>query len=82
MQNLYPKAPLLCEDIVALVVTELPFLSALRKIIGEVAYPLFLGSVGGVGLFLLFLRIWTVVFARHCAFLLQYLESMRDAKVG
>jgi hypothetical protein len=36
-ENLYPESPLLCKDIVPLVVTELPFLSPLRKVIGEAA---------------------------------------------
>jgi hypothetical protein len=29
-----------------------------------------------------FLRFWTVVFAAHCAFSPQYLESIRHARVG
>jgi hypothetical protein len=82
VKNPYPESPLLCKYIVPLVVTELPFLTPLRKFIGETAYPLFLGSFGGVGVLLLFLRIWTVVFAGHCAFLLHSLESIRDAKAG
>jgi hypothetical protein len=65
------KSPLLRKDVVPVVVTELPFLSPLRKVIGEAAYPLSLGSVGGGGVILLVLSIWPVVFAAHCAFLLR-----------
>lgn len=35
------------------VVTELPFLSLLREVIDEVAYPFSLGSVGGIRVILL-----------------------------
>jgi hypothetical protein len=65
------ESPLLRKDVVPIVVTELPFLSPLRKVIGEAAYPLSLGSVGGGGVILLVLSILTVVFAAHCAFLLR-----------
>jgi hypothetical protein len=82
VKNLYPEAPLLCEDIVPLVVAGLPFLSPLGKFIGEAAYQFCLASCEGVSVILLFLRIWTVVVVGHCAFLLQYLESIRDAKAG
>jgi hypothetical protein len=59
---------LLCKDVVPLVVTELPYLSPLRKFIGDAAYLFSLGRFGGVEIILPFLRIWTVVFAAHCAF--------------
>jgi hypothetical protein len=65
---------------VPIVVPELPFFSSLCKVIGEAAYPLSLGSVGGIRVILLVLSIWTVVFAGHCDVLLQWLESIRDAK--
>ena len=78
--------PLLCEDVVPIVVTELSFLSPPRKFIGEVAYPFLLGSSGGVGVLLLFQRIRIVAFVNqcvgHCAFLLQYLQSICDARAG
>jgi hypothetical protein len=67
-EELYPELPLLCKDVVALVVTELPFLSPLRKFIGEAAYPFSIGSFGGVVVILPFLDIWAVVFAGHCVF--------------
>ena len=78
--------PLLCEDVVPIVVTELSFLSPPRKFIGEVAYPFLLGCSGGVGVLLLFQRIRIVAFVNqcvgHCAFLLQYLQSICDARAG
>src|SRR5580692_3679723 len=58
--------PLLCEDVVPIVVTELSFLSPPRKFIGEVAYPFLLGSSGGVGVLLLFQRIRIVAFVNQC----------------
>jgi hypothetical protein len=76
--------PLLCEDVVPIVVTELSFLSPPREFIGEVAYPFLLGSSGGVGIVLLFQRIRIVAFVNqcvgHCAFLLQYFQSICDAR--
>ena len=78
--------PLLCEDVVPIVVTELSFLSPPRKFIGEVAYPFLLGSSGGGGVLLLFQRIRIVAFVNqcvgHCAFLLQYFQSICDARAG
>lgn len=68
MKNLYPELPLLCKDVVPLVVTELSLLSPRCKFIGEAAYLFSSGSFGGVVVILPFLRIWTVVFAAHCAF--------------
>jgi hypothetical protein len=62
---------LLRKDVVPVVVPELPFLSSLRKVIGEAAHPLPLGSVSGIRVILLVLSIWSVVFANYCAFLLQ-----------
>jgi hypothetical protein len=67
---------------VRFVVPELPLFSSLRKVIGEAAYPLSLGSAGGILVILLILSIWAVVFGGHCVFLLQWLESIRDAKAG
>jgi hypothetical protein len=82
VKNLSPELPLLCKDVVPLVVTELPFLSPFRRFIGETAYPFSLGSFGGVGVILLFPHIWTVVFAVHCAFSPSIAESIRDARAG
>ena len=65
------ESSLLRKDVVAVVVPELPFFSSLRQIIGEAAYPFSLGSVGGIRVVLLFLSIWTLLFAGHCAFLLS-----------
>jgi hypothetical protein len=62
------ESSLLRKDVVSVVVPELPFLSSLRKVIGEAAYPLFLGGVGDIRLVLLLLCIRNAVFARHCAF--------------
>jgi hypothetical protein len=65
------ESSLLRKDVVSFVVPKLSFFGSLRKVIGETAYPLPLGSVEGVGVILLVLSIWTVVFAGHCAVLLQ-----------
>jgi hypothetical protein len=64
------ESSLLRKDVVTVIVPELPFFSSLRKVVGEAAYPFSLGSVGGIRVVLLFLSIWTLVFAGHCAFLL------------
>ena len=61
------ESSLLRKDVVPVVVPKLPFFGAFRKVIGDAAYPLSLGSVGGILLILLLLSIWTVVFASHCA---------------
>ena len=61
------ESSLLRKDVVPVVVPKLPFFGAFRKVIGEAAYPLSLGSVRGILLILLLLSIWTVVFASHCA---------------
>ena len=68
MKDLYPELSLLCKDVVPLVVMELPLFSSRCKFIGEAAYPFSIGSFSGVVVILPFLRIWTVVFAGHCAF--------------
>ena len=59
---------LLCKDVVPLVVMELSLFSPRCKFIGEAAYTFSIGSFGGAVVILPFLRIWTVVFAVHCAF--------------
>ena len=68
MKDFYPELPLLCKDVVPLVVMELSLFSPRCKFIGEAAYPFSIGSFGGVVVILPFLRIWTIVFAVHCAF--------------
>jgi hypothetical protein len=67
-ERLYSELPLLCKDVVPLVVMELSLFSPRCKFIGEAAHPFSIGSFGGVVVILPFLRIWTVVFAVHCAF--------------
>jgi hypothetical protein len=73
---------LLRKDVVPVVVPELPFSSSLRKVIGDAANPLPLRCVGDIRVILPLLGIWAVVFVGHCAFLLQLLQSIRDAKAG
>jgi hypothetical protein len=80
--TLYSEYPLLCKDILLRVITLLPFPASPRSLVRYAAYPLSLGGYGGAEVVVLFLCICIVGFVGHCAFLLHYLESIRNATDG